>query len=199
MEQFLGAWCTITSLMFAWPQVWRSVRRDTTHGISPVSIVYGLTGSVLWFVYGVSMGRVPIWFSNASFIASQCIIIAVLLRHGRVRTPLLAGFGFGLAVLLAVLVPISATWVGATAIFVSSSSLVPQVLHIARTENLHGISISSWVITIVSAASWMSYGWILHDPIMSVINYITIPMMIYVVVRATSWRLDNDVPLFART
>lgn len=199
MERFFGIWCTVVSLMFVWPQVWRSVRHDTTHGISGVSVVHGLAGSVLWFVYGVSMNRVPIWFSNASFIVSQCIIIAVLFRQDRVRTTLVAGYGLSLAVVLAVLGPISAAWVGAAAIAVSASSLVPQVLHVARTDNLHGISISSWVITIVSAASWMSYGWMLDDPIMSTINYITIPMMIYVVVRAASWRIDNDVPLFARS
>lgn len=174
------------------------MRHDTTHGISAFSIVHGLVGSALWLTYGISMGRFPVWFSNSSFILAQCILIWVLRRHDRMPAQLLARFGLALAGLLVVLTPVSAPLIGWTATVVSASSLVPQVVHVARTENLHGISIASWAITVLSASSWMTYGWVVSDPIMSVINYFTIPMMIYVIARAVSWRTANGVAIFAR-
>lgn len=198
MRAFLGVWCTATSLAFIWPQVWRTVRHDTTHGLSPFSIVHGVAGSALWLAYGIAMGRTAVWISNSSFIVAQFIIIGVLHRHGKVPVSLVLRFGVAFLAVVSVLMPISATLVGWAAIVTSTTSLVPQVVHVAREDNLHAISLVSWAMTVVSATSWMMYGWVENDPIMSVINYFTIPMMVFIIIRATSWRLANDVPILSR-
>lgn len=198
MESFLAVWCTVLSLSFIWPQVWRTVRHDTTHGLSAFAAVHGLIGSGLWFAYGLGAGNVPIWFSNASFIVAQSIIVSVMWRHGRVPRIMMLRFAAVFAVALAVLLPLPAAAFGWTATVVSASSLVPQALHVARAENMHAISLVTWVVTIVSAASWMVFGWVLDDPVMSVVNYITIPMMVFILVSATRWRIANGVPLAGR-
>ncbi|MGA0863861.1 MAG: SemiSWEET family transporter [Ilumatobacteraceae bacterium] len=198
MESFLGVWCTALSLGYIWPQVWRTVRHDTTHGLSAVAAIHGSTGAGLWLAYGLGTGNTPIWFSNASFLVAQAIIISVMRRHGRVPTVLLARFGGSFAVLFAISLPFPTWAFGWIATAVSASSLVPQALHVARAENMHAISLVSWVATIISAASWMVFGWVLDDPIMSIVNYITIPMMVFILVRATRWRLMNGVPLTGR-
>ncbi len=198
MNAVMGVWCTFTSLIFVWPQVWRMVRHDTSHGISPFSIAHGLVGSSMWFAYGILMDRTAIWFSNGSFITAQIIIISVLYRHGKLPVALLVRFALVLAALLAVAVPVSPSVVGWVATVVSVTSLMPQVLHTSRTENLHGISVISWAMTILSAASWMAYGWMLDDVIMSVINYFTIPMMIYVMTKAIRWRIAHGEPIFVQ-
>lgn len=198
VESFLAVWCTALSLSFIWPQVWRTVRFDTTHGLSAFAAVHGLVGSGLWFSYGIGADNTPIWFSNGSFIVAQSIIISVMWRHGRVPKTLLFRFGTLFAVLLVALLPLPASAFGWTATVVSASSLVPQALHVARAENMHAISLVTWVVTIISAASWMVFGWVLNDPVMSVVNYITIPMMIFILTRATRWRIANGVPLTGR-
>ena len=192
----MGVWCTFTSLVFIWPQVWRMVRHDTSHGISPFSIAHGLVGSAMWFSYGISMSRDAIWISNGQFIAAQLIIISVLYRHGSMKTSMMLKFASVLAVLLLVTIPASPSVVGWMATTVSVTSLMPQVLHVVKTENLHGISVVSWLMTIMSAASWMIYGWMLNDVIMSVINYFTIPMMIFIMVKAIRWRVTAGEPIF---
>ena len=40
-----------------------------------------------------------------------------------------------------------------------------------------------------------NYGFMLDNPIMVNINYVTIPMMIFVITRAVRWRLANGVPV----
>lgn len=196
MNTVMGVWCTFTSLIFIWPQVWRMVRHDTSHGISPFSIAHGLVGSALWFTYGVSMDRHAIWISNGQFITAQLIIISVLYRHRSMSLALMAKFAAALAALLLITIPVSPAVVGWMATTVSVTSLMPQVAHVVKTENLHGISVGSWLMTIMSASSWMIYGWMLDDVIMSVINYFTIPMMIFIMVKAIRWRVAAGVPVF---
>ena len=198
MNTVMGVWCTFTSLIFIWPQVWRMVRHDTSHGISPFSVAHGLVGSTLWFSYGVSMSREAIWISNGQFITAQLIIISVLYRHGSMKISLLTKFGVVLTGLLLITIPASPSAVGWMATMVSVTSLMPQVFHVVKTENLHGISVGSWFMTIMSATSWMIYGWMLNDIIMSVINYFTIPMMIFIMMKAVRWRIANDVPVFVQ-
>lgn len=199
MESFLGAWCTVTSLSFIWPQVWRTVRHDTTHGMSAFAAAHGMVGSFLWLAYGIGAGNFPVWFSNSSFIVAQSIIMSVLIRHGRIPMRVLARFAGILAVLLVALLPLPFAAFGWAATIVSTTSLVPQVVHVARAENMHAISLLSWAVTILSASSWMIYGWVIDDPIMSVVNYFNIPMMIFIIVRAGRWRIANGVPIVGRT
>ena len=196
MNTIMGVWCTFTSLIFIWPQVWRMVRHDTSHGISPFSVAHGLVGSALWFTYGVSMDRHAIWISNGQFITAQLIIISVLYRHKSMSIALMAKFAAALAALLLITIPVSPAVVGWMATTVSVTSLMPQVVHVVKTENLHGISVGSWLMTIMSASSWMVYGWMLDDVIMSVINYFTIPMMIFIMMKAIRWRVAAGVPVF---
>lgn len=198
MNAIMGVWCTFTSLIFVWPQVWRMVRHDTSHGISPFSIAHGLVGSALWFSYGVSMSRHAIWFSNGSFIIAQLIIISVLYRHGSMTVSLMAKFAGLLGALLLIAIPVSPSVVGWMATTVSVTSLMPQVVHVIKTSNLHGISVLSWIMTIISATSWMIYGWMLDDVIMSVINYFTIPMMVFILMKAIRWRVVAGEPIFAQ-
>jgi MtN3 and saliva related transmembrane protein len=107
-------------------------------------------------------------------------------------------FASALAALLLIAVPVSPSVVGWMATTISVTSLMPQVVHVVKTENLHGISVVSWIMTIMSSASWMIYGWMLNDIIMSVINYFTIPMMIFILSKAIRWRIAAGEPLFVQ-
>lgn len=190
-----GVWCTVSSIAFVWPQVWRTVRHDTTHGISAFATLHGMVGAALWFAYGLQEGIAAVWVSNVSFIVAQSIIGSVMLRQERMNRVLILRFAATLAVLLSVGVPVSAAVVGWIATVVSASSMLPTVVHVAREKNLHGISVLSWAITIASSGSWMAYGFMLDDSIMVNINYVTIPMMCFVITRAVRWRLANGVPV----
>ena len=161
-------------------------------------VFHGMFGSVLWFSYGVGEGDAAMWFSNASFLVAQSIIVSVLRRHGRAPGRILAAVALAAAAVVAVLLPLPTAAFGWVATVVSATSLVPLVVHVARAENMHAISLATWVATIVSASSWMAYGWVVDDPVISVVNYFTIPMMIYILASATRWRLAHGVPVLGR-
>jgi MtN3 and saliva related transmembrane protein len=188
---FFQIWCTSLGLAFIWPQVWRAARHDTSHGISPFGLMHGIVGSSLWLTYGILQGDAAIWFSNISFIVAQSIIISVVYRHGKIPRQVLVRVGAALFALALLLTQVSATPVGFVAIAVSGSSIVPQLIHVIRTENLHGISISSYLIAILNCSSWLIYGFIITDPMVSAQNFFAIPIIMYITFKAYRWRAAN--------
>lgn len=191
MKVFFQIWCITFGLAFIWPQVWRAVRHDTSHGISPFGLMHGLVGSSLWLTYGILQGDIAIWFANSSFIIAQSIIIFVVYRHGKIPRVVLIRVAASLVTLALLLTQISATPVGFIAIAISGSSIIPQLIHVIRTENLHGISISSYLLTIVNCTSWLLYGFYVDDPMVSAQNFIAIPIFVYITVKAARWRSAN--------
>ena len=191
MKALFQIWCIVFGLAFIWPQVWRAVRHDTSHGISPFGLMHGLVGSSLWLTYGLLEGDIAIWFSNASFIIAQSIIISVVYRHGKIPRVVLIRVAAALLALALLLTQISATPVGFIAIAISGSSIIPQLIHVIRTENLHGISISSYLLTIVNCSSWLLYGFYVNDPMVSAQNFFAIPIFVYITAKAARWRSAN--------
>jgi MtN3 and saliva related transmembrane protein len=191
VKVFFQIWCIAFGLAFIWPQVWRAVRHDTSHGISPFGLMHGLVGSSLWLTYGILQGDVAIWFANTSFIIAQSIIISVVYRHGKIPRVVLIRVAASLVALALLLTQVSATPVGFIAIAISGSSIIPQLIHVIRTENLHGISISSYLLTIVNCSSWLLYGFYVKDPMVSAQNFFAIPIFIYITAKAARWRSAN--------
>jgi MtN3 and saliva related transmembrane protein len=96
-----------------------------------------------------------------------------------------------LAALGILLTQVSATPVGYVAIAISGSSIIPQLIHVMRTENLHGISITSYLLSIMNCSSWLIYGFVVSDPMISAQNFVTIPIFIFITLKAWRWRADN--------
>jgi MtN3 and saliva related transmembrane protein len=188
MTRFLEVWCIALSLAFIWPQVWRAVRHDTSHGISPFALLHGLVGSALWLTYGILQDDVAVWFSNCSFILAQSIIISVVYRHGRLPRIVLIRIVLALVAMSLALTQISSNPVGVIAIAVSGSSVVPQLIHVIRTDNLHGISLSSYGLSIISCMSWLFYGFVVNDIMLSIQNFFVVPIFIFIIFKAWRWR-----------
>lgn len=192
-----GAWCVAVSLAFVWPQVWRCIRHDTTHGISSFATLHGMTGASMWTAYGFIQSNTAMWSSNISYLVAQALIGSVLVRHGRLDRRGIALFVAVVALFLAVGLATSRSVVGWTGIVVSSSGMIPVVLHVRRAHSLHGVSILSWAVTVVAATSWSVLGFLIDDPIIIYTNYFTVPLMFYVITKSVRWRRANGVPLFA--
>lgn len=197
MESFLGAWCVALSVAFIWPQVWRTMRHDTSHGISPFALMHGLVGSSMWLSYGLVQHDVAVWSSNCSFMVAQSLIISVTYRHGKVPGHILLRVAIAIVAVIVGFTQMPSWLIGYIAIAISGSSVVPQLLHVIRTENLHGISISSYGLTIISSSSWLIYGFVVSDPMLSIQNFFVIPIFVYIIMKAWRWRVANGEPLFA--
>lgn len=199
MDRFLGVSSAILSIAFIWPQVWRSLRHDTTHGISPFGLVQGLFGGTLWLAYGISEHLVPVFVANGSFLTAQSLIILVARRNGHITGRVLAVAYPMVFVVLVVSLFAPPGAVGPAAVIISGSGIVPQFIHVLRTENLHGISIVSYLLTITTCASWLLYGFAISDLMISAQNFVSIPALAYITWKAWRWRVhaatvDRAVP-----
>lgn len=191
MEQFLGTVCAVLSIGFIWPQVWRSVRHNTTHGISPFGLIHSLLGSTLWLSYGLNEGLAPVAIANASFITAQSLIITVAYKNGHLERKVLTATYPVVAGMLIFLPQAPSAPLGVTAVIVSGSSIFPQFIHVLRTDNLHGISITSYILTIINCSSWLLYGFVISDLMVSAQNFVAVPLFTYVTWRAWRWRTLN--------
>lgn len=192
LTSFLGAWCLILSIAFVWPQAFRVVRHNTPHGISPVGTVHAIVGSVQWFTFGIMQADPVVYVSNGSFITAQLVIASVLLRH-HTLTWLLLSSGLVTAVVIALLgATVSTSVVGIFAILISTTSIIPPTLHVYRTQNLHGLSVVSLAITLMSNFSWLLYGLAQRDLILMAPNFIFAPCVSYMLVRAWRWHHSDE-------
>lgn len=194
LEDFFGLTSTVLSIAFIWPQVWRSLRHNTTQGISPFGMVHGLFGGTLWLSYGIGQSLAPVAIANVSLLIAQSLIILVARRNGHIPRRIITGAYPILAMLLITLPSIPAPVLGAMAVVISGSAIIPQFLHVLRTENLEGISLVSYGLTIVMCASWLSYGFVIPDLMISAQNFVAIPILTYIMVKAWQWQHGRTTP-----
>ena len=86
---------------------------------------------------------------------------------------------------LAIANPAITGWV---AIAISGTSFVPQTIHVLRSDALRGVSLTMYLLLILTAVSWCTYGFLIHDFIVSAPNFIIIPCGVVVLVKAWSVR-----------
>jgi uncharacterized protein with PQ loop repeat len=191
MERFLGVASVVLSISFIWPQVWRSLRHNTTHGISPFGLIHGLFGATLWLSYGIHERIAPVAIANTSFLAAQSLIIYVAYKNGHIERRVITA---AYPVVFAILVfhaPLPASFIGITAVLISGSAIIPQFIHVLRTDNLHGISLASYTLTIITCVVWLLYGFAISDFMISAQNFVAIPILLFITHKAWRWRQQH--------
>lgn len=191
MESFFAVATVVLSISFIWPQVWRSLRHNTTHGISPFGLVHGLIGATIWLSYGINERIAPVAIANTSFVVAQTLIIYVAYKNGHIeRRVITAAYPVVFAILI-FLNPVPSTVIGVIAVLISGSSIIPQFIHVLRTENLHGISLTSYTLTIITCVVWLLYGFVISDLMISAQNFLAIPILLFMTQKAWRFRRNN--------
>ena len=72
---------TLTTIAFV-PQVWRAWKTRSARDLSlPMYLIF-TTGVVLWFVYGLLLGAVPIIVGNAVTLVLAGAVLAMKVKFG---------------------------------------------------------------------------------------------------------------------
>ena len=72
---------TLTTIAFV-PQVWRAWKTRSARDLSlPMYLIF-TTGVVLWFVYGLLLGAMPIIVGNAVTLLLAGAVLAMKLKFG---------------------------------------------------------------------------------------------------------------------
>jgi uncharacterized protein with PQ loop repeat len=171
----LGCLGAALSMTLPWPQVWRSVARRRTTGLSAFACWLGVGLPIGWITYGLLIGdRLQVVTNSVTGGAGAAVLTALLmsrldLRSGR---KLLVSASGAAGVLVAAVLsaasaalpdldgPEAAHALGAVLAVTSIISAVPQPLSLLRdrTQDLSGLSPLRWRLGAAACAAWMSYG-----------------------------------------
>jgi len=177
--------CTAIAMILIWPQVARVYRLNSVEGIAPIGTLHGLTGCVLWTTYGVAAGIVPVIVANLGIGAALLLIGAAQVRHGVLRRSVMVGWLLFVLVATLATVVVRSSITGWFATVVGVTSIVPQVVHAARTDDLAAISRPTYALICTSTALWSLYGLLISDLMVVVSNVLIFPCAAYILVTAT--------------
>ena len=98
----------------------------------------------------------------------------------------LRALGVEVFVILAALVAlaISRNLLGAIAVVVGATGIVPQVFRAAKTSHLVGISVVTFIMVATMSASWGIYGLLIDDVYVALPNVVIVPSALFISVRA---------------
>ena len=158
----LGLLGTLLDLSRAAPQLAHLLRERKSFGVSADTTGTSFVVSLGWTTYGIITHQIYVALASGIIAASFFIITVIALRFGRSTrefkvapiwavTLLVAGIFFG-RVGLGLILSISAL-----------ISNVPQVRVAYKEENLSGLSLGTWLLTLMGGLVWELYAILQHD------------------------------------
>ncbi|MFM8814678.1 MAG: SemiSWEET family transporter, partial [Actinomycetes bacterium] len=168
-------WCISLSFTFTIPQAYRVVRRNTVEGISVPSQLQNVSGSILWVIYGIASSTHLVVLANLMTICGFGTVVFMQVRLKAVSA--LRALGVEVFVILAALVAlaISRNLLGAIAVVVGATGIVPQVFRAAKTSHLVGISVVTFIMVATMSTSWGIYGLLIDDVYVALPNVVIVP------------------------
>ena len=158
----LGLIGTLIDLTRATPQLMRLFRARTSFGVSVDTAGTSCAVSLGWTTYGIITNQIFVILASGIMASFFLIITLVALRFGRsVRE-------FRIAPLWLTVLSISVLFFGKTGLglMLSISALisnVPQIRVAYKEENLSGLSLGTWVLTLAGGLVWGWYAILLTD------------------------------------
>ena len=187
----LGVVCTVLAFVFIWPQVFRVYRLRSVEGIAPRGTLQGVAGAVLWNTYAIAKWNPTLLVSNVAVVLAFILIGLAQVRHRVLPATSLAGVFVGMSLVGALLAMATPAAVGWVAIAISGTSFVPQTVHVLRSDALHAVSPTMYVMLLATATCWCIYGFLIHDFLVSAPNFIVGPCAAVVAVKATAARRQH--------
>lgn len=158
----LGIIGTLLDLVRATPQLMRLIRAKQSFGVSVDTSGTTCVVSLGWTAYGLITHQ-PMVALASSFMAGLFFIITLIaLRFGRSMRE------FRIAPLWLIALFIAGAWFGKNGLglLLSISALisnVPQIWVAYKEENLSGLSLGTWTLTLSGGLIWFFYGFLQQD------------------------------------
>jgi MtN3 and saliva related transmembrane protein len=181
--------CTALTVSFVWPQVYRVYRLRTVEGLAPNGTMHGLCACTLWTMYGAARGIAPLILSNGAVGMAMLMIAAAQIRHRVLAITRLLTVLVVVGVVGAVALAISPVLAGWLAIVVGVTSIIPQTIHVSRSTELAGVSLSMYSLVLLSGVLWSLYGILIGDWLVVITNALIFPCALYVTTKA--WRAQH--------
>lgn len=197
LSAFFGAAAALLGVLFIWPQVIRVYAKQSVEGVSGHSQLIGLSGTQMWFTYGVSNESIPVILSNLNIEIAIIALVVMLVRKRTLPLWQPVVIFFVTAAFCAYFGVVAPTAVGITGVVIGTPAIFPQVWRAVRSERLMGVSVSSYVLLAMMGTAWFFYGQMMDDWVLSYPNLILIPSASFIAWKA--WRSHEQAQLETTT
>lgn len=191
LQNILGIVASIMSMLFIWPQVILVYRNNTVEGLSPLGALQGICGSTLWSVYGLSRSDVAVGGSNFLIVVALALLAQAMVKHGTLPASRLYVTIFAITAFSFICVSVSPGVTGFIAFVVGASSVLPQTFTSAKSDDLSGVSLPTYVLLFFTAVAWSAYGFIVEDALVVLPNVVVIPCAIFIGAKIIRTRKTN--------
>jgi len=143
----------VANTAFVWPQAVKVVRTRDVDGVSPTTWCISMALFSVWAAFAARTGYVPLLVANAScWVAATLVLVAGTRGGWPWRYLALGAASMAAAGVLAVLAPA----VLAVVMTVAGIALrVPQLAKLLRSEDVDGVSATTWALGALTAGSWL--------------------------------------------
>lgn len=169
-----------------WPQVIRVIRKKTVEGISVIATIHGLSGALLWSIYGIAAAVPSVILANIVTCLAVGFIIGAQVRYEVVSLRLVLGSQLAIVLIGIIAALISESLIGFVAIAIGGTAIIPQTIRSARTSHQVGLSALSFAMITVMATSWAIYGIILENAFVIAPNLLVVPCALFIGSRAVT-------------
>ncbi len=191
LQNVLGIVASIMSMLFIWPQVILVYRSNTVEGLSPIGALQGICGSTLWSVYGLSQGDAAVGGSNFLIVVAIALLARAMVKHGILSASRFYATVFAVTAFAFICVSVSPGVTGFIAFVVGASSVLPQTFTSAKSDDLSGVSLPTYVLLFFTAVAWSAYGFIVKDALVVLPNVVVIPCAIFIGAKIIRTRKAN--------
>ena len=158
----LGFTGTIIDLLRAAPQLVRLLRERKSFGVSVDTSGTSCVVSLGWTTYGIITDQIFVAIASGAIASLFFIVTVAALRLGRSArefrvTPL------WLVVLFSALIFFGKNGLGLMLSISALISNVPQIRVAYKEENLSGLSLGTWLLTLSGGLVWFVYGFLNND------------------------------------
>lgn len=161
------------NVTFAWPQVWRA--RRATEGIALGTVVAGYVGRLLWTIYAARVADVALLLGQAPVALGFFVIACCIFRYERAaRRRVVVSLVVATVAVLA-LAPFG-TALAAVAVVVAGVVNLPQMVRVLTDPaRARGVSPAMYWLISLASATWLSYGFAVHDLTISAPHFLLLP------------------------
>jgi uncharacterized protein with PQ loop repeat len=155
-------------------------------GISVIATIHGMSGAMLWSIYGIVAAVPSIALANFVTCAAVGVIIGAQVRYEVVTPSVAIGSQFVIALIGIISAFISESFIGFVAIAIGGTAIIPQTIRSARTSHQVGVSTLTYAMITIMSVSWAIYGAVLGNAFVIAPNILVVPCAFFISIRARS-------------
>lgn len=181
--------------IFIWPQVRRAL--TGVEGVATLTVLGGLFARASWTLYGIRLGD-PILIVGNALVAGGFLLLFAALVHYSARRGFLVAQAVVVVAATAAAATAGTTVIGWTAVSAASAVYLPQMLRTMKEpRRASGVSVSTYLLSAAASACWFSYGFLVHQPLISAPHILLLPSALVTAWLVTRHQETPGIPLCA--